>query len=259
MYILMQKGLFPLFVLLAVLFSFPSAFSQEKRTVELTAQEILARADALLRYPKGMLSGSITHIYPNGKSFNVILKGSISDDDFLFVVGTPDRGDQFKVLYNLGGEDIWVYNLHALQLFHKIDVDKYDPMLNTNFSFLDLSNADFQSNYIARIDGDAVIKGKECYKMSLDPIFKKGEYGLLTLFIAKDSYLPMKIDFYDQDKVIIKSMSISQAATYGARLFPVRYDMLHVKSGTLSILKFFGVDDKATFNRDIFRHQTLGQ
>ena len=255
----MQKGLILFFLLLSVSFQFSRAFSQEKRIVELTAQEILARADSLLRYPKGVLSGSITHIYPNGKSFNVVLKGNISDDDFLFLVGTPDRGDQFKVLYNLGGEDIWVYNLNALQLSHKIDVDKYDPLLNTNFSFLDLSNADFQSNYIARIDGDAIIKGKECYRMSLDPIFKKGEYGLLTLFIAKDSYLPMKIDFYDQDKVIIKSMSISQAATYGSRLFPVRYDMLHVKSGTLSILKFFGVDDKATFNKDIFRHQTLGQ
>jgi hypothetical protein len=95
--------------------------------------------------------------------------------------------------------------------------------------------------------------------MTLDPIFKKGEYGLLTLFVAKDSYIPMKIDYYDRDKVIIKSMSVSQAASFGNRTFPVRYDMLHVKSGTLSILKFFGVDDKVSFNKDIFRHQTLGQ
>ena len=173
--------------------------------------------------------------------------------------GTADRGDQFKVLYNLGGEDIWVYNIHALQLFHKIDVDKYDPLMSTNFTYMDLSNADLQSNYIAKIEGDAVIKNKECYKMGLEPIFKKGEYGRLSLYVSKADFIPLKMDFYDQDKVIIKSMSISQTASFGSRTFPVRYDMLHVKSGTLSILKFFNVDDKSSFNKEIFRHQTLGQ
>ncbi|MGL4370190.1 MAG: outer membrane lipoprotein-sorting protein [Spirochaetota bacterium] len=233
--------------------------SQEKRTVELSAQEILARADEVLRYPLGLLTGSITHIYPDGRSFNVMMKGSISDDDFLFVVGTADRGDQFKVLFNLGGEDIWVYNINAIQLYHKIDIDKYDSVMNSNFSFLDISNADLQSSYIAKIEGDAIIRGKECYKMSLDPIFRKGEYGKLGLYVSKTDYIPLKIEYYDQDKVIIKSMSISQTADFGGRIFPVRYDMLHVKSGTLSILKFFGVDTKVSFNKEIFRHQTLGQ
>lgn len=236
-----------------------TGYSQEKRTVELSAQEILARMDEILRYPKGALSGSITHIYPDGKSFTIFLKGNISDDDYLFVVSSSERGDQFKVLYNLGGEDIWVYNIASLQLFHKIDIDKYDPLLATNFSFIDLSNADYQANYNAKIEGESIIKGKECFKLKLEPIFKKGDYGNLVAFVSKSDFVPMKIDYYDQDRVIIKSMSVAQVAQYAGRNFPVRYDMLNVKSGTLSIMKFFNVDPAVTFKKEIFRHQLLGQ
>lgn len=236
-----------------------SIYGQEKRTIELSAQEILAHVDEVLRYPKGSLSGSITHIYPTGKSFTLFLKGSISDEDFLFVVGNSDRGDQFKVLYNLGGEDIWVYNIASLQLFHKIDIDKFDPVLATNFSFVDLSNADYQANYNAKIDGETVVKGKECYRVKLEPIFKKGDYGYLVAFVSKGDFVPLKIDYYDRDRVIVKSMSVAQLAQFSGRSFPVRYDMLNVKTGTLSILTFFNVDPSVTFNKDIFRHQTLGQ
>jgi Outer membrane lipoprotein-sorting protein len=233
--------------------------SQERRAIELTAQEILARVDVVMKYPKGLLTGSLTHISPDGKSINLMLRGNISDEDFLFIVSSSDRGDQIKILYNLGGEDIWVYNIHSIQLFHKIDVDRFDPILGSNFSYVDISNADFQANYNGRIDGSSVVKGKECYRIACDPIFKKGEYGRIVIFVSKDDYIPLKIDYYDQDKVITKSMSVAQVAQFSGRNFPVRYDMLHVKSGTLSILKFFNVDDKITFGKDIFRHQTLGQ
>jgi len=236
-----------------------TVYSQEKRTVELSAQEILARMDEILRYPKGALSGSITHIYPDGKSFTIFLKGNIADEDYLFVVSSSERGDQFKVLYNLGGEDIWVYNIASLQLFHKIDIDKYDPLLATNFSFIDLSNADYQANYNAKIEGESIIKGKECFKLKLEPIFKKGDYGNLVAFVSKSDFIPMKIDYYDQDRVIIKSMSVAQVAQYAGKNFPVRYDMLNVKSGTLSIMKFFNVDSSVSFKKEIFRHQLLGQ
>jgi len=190
---------------------------------------------------------------------NINLKGSITGEDFLFVVSSNERGDQFKILYNLNGEDIWVYNIMSLQLFHKIDVDRFDPILGTNFSYLDLSNADFQANYTARIEGDSVVKGRECYRLNCDPIFQKGDYGKLIMFVSKGDFIPLKIDYYDQDKVITKSMSIAQVANMSGKNFPIRYDMLHVKSGTLTILKFFNVDPKVTFNKDIFRHQTLGQ
>ena len=42
--------------------------AQDNREIELTAQEMLARADAILNYPQGLIKGSLMHIYPDGKN-----------------------------------------------------------------------------------------------------------------------------------------------------------------------------------------------
>ena len=182
----------------------------------------------------------------------------ISREDFLFCFSSRDRGEEINVLYNLGGEDIWVYNPLSVKLFHKMDVDKYDPLLATNFSFIDLSSADYQANYTARISGSAFIKGQDAYKLILTPILKKGEYGQLLMFVSRQGYIPLRIDFQDRDKVVVKTLSIVEVASRGKRMFPVRYDMLDIKKGTLSILKYTDFDENYSIDPSMFRHENMG-
>ena len=144
--------------------------TQEKRKIELTAQEILARVDNILAYPKGIIRGRMVHITPDGKSVNIELVGYISGDDSQFRLSTNERGEELRILYNLNGEDIWVYNILSITLFNKRGIDKFDPILGTNFYYIDLSNYDLQSNYTAEISGDAFIKGYDCYKLNLNPM-----------------------------------------------------------------------------------------
>jgi hypothetical protein len=136
--------------------------AQDKEAVEITAQSILAKVDRIMQYPQGELQGRMKHIFPDGNSFTVDFKGKITRNDFLFYFSSITRGESLKVLYNMAGEDIWVYNIHSLKLFHKMGIDKYDLLASTNFSFIDLSNSDYQSNYNARITGRTVIKGIDC-------------------------------------------------------------------------------------------------
>jgi len=232
--------------------------AQEKREIELTAQEILARVDRVLDYPGGLIRGRMMHISPDGTSSVINLKAMVSGGDWLFVFSNRERGDQLKVLYNLGGEDIWVYNIHALKLFHKMNIDKYDAVLGTNFSFIDLSNADYQSNYTASITGSAVIKGQDCYRLRLEPIFRGGLYGQLTLYAAKKDQVPLRVDFHDTDRAIFKSISIARTMEKGNRIVPVRFDMLDIRKGTVTILEFFGFDESAVFRKEVFLPQQLG-
>jgi outer membrane lipoprotein-sorting protein len=239
--------------------------AQGQREIEITAQQILARVDEVLQYPKGLLKGALMHIYPDGRSFRIAIKASITDEDFLFEFSNQKRGRQLQVLYNLGGEDIWVYNLLAIQLYNKKGIDRFDPVLSTNYNYLDLSNADLQSNYTAEIETKStVIKGRAAYVLKLVPICneekcrKSQNYGLLTLYVDKEHYIPLRIDFHDNNKILLKTMSIARVAYFQQRAFPVRYDMLHVRKGTLTILSFFNVEESVTFDKKIFRHQNLG-
>ncbi len=236
-----------------------SLAAQESRQVELTAQEILARVDEVMDYPEGELQGNLMHIMPNGKSNNVKLEGYIAKEDSIFTFSSTNRGKELRVLYNLNGEDIWVYDLLSLNLFHKVDIDRYDQLFDSNFNFLDLSNADFQSNYTAKIIKTSTYKGKSVIILSLDPIFKGGNYGKLTLYVVRKDYVPMRIDYHDRDKVITKTLTISKIATFNNRTFPVRYDMLHISSGTLTILQFNDYDGKISYPSSMFRHEQLSK
>lgn len=246
-------------IILILFMSVNIVVAQDNRTIELDAQEILARADLYLNYPNGLLKGKLMQVYPNGESFTVNFEVSVADQDYLFAFSSKRRGKQMMVLYNLKGEDIWVYDILSLKLFHKIDIDKYDPILNTNYNFIDLSNADLQSNYTGEILGDAYIKGKEAFKVSLQPIDKKGVYGKLTLYSSKTDYMPLRIDYHDQDGVIMKTMSISRVGEYNGRKFPVRYDMMNVRKGHLTIMNFHRFETKVTFPSKIFRHENFGK
>ena len=235
------------------------SYAQEEREIELTAQGILARVDRILDYPTGLLKGRMKHIKPNGESHTSEVTGKITKEDFLFVFSNRDRGEQLKILYNLSGEDVWVYMMHSIKLYHKMGIDKYDPILLTNFFYIDLSNADFQSNYTAEILGEAVIKGQTTYVLRLEPIFKAGQYGRITLYAARDSFVPIRIDYHDRDNAIFKFMTIAKVMERNNRIFPARYDMMDIRTGTLSILSFFSVDESVSFDKSIFRSEKLGE
>ena len=234
------------------------AYPQNDRRIELTAQEIVARADRVLNYPKGLIKGKIIHITPDGASNIIEVVGSVSEEDYLFKFATKSRGEELRVLYNLRGEEIWVYNILSIKLFNKRGVDKYDPLLGTNYYFIDLSNADLQSNYTAELTGEAFVKGVDTYKLKLDPIMRGGNYGLLTIYVSKKDFIPLRMDYHDPDKVIFKTMTIAKVITRDDRIVPIRYDMLDIRNGTVTLLEFYGFDEDVTFDKKIFIHQNLG-
>ncbi|HPS59369.1 MAG TPA: outer membrane lipoprotein-sorting protein [Spirochaetota bacterium] len=254
-----MKRFFTLFFVLMITLSWDSLFSQNGSRIEITAQSILARVDRIMQYPEGEIKGKIKHIYPDGNSLSIDFKGSIARNDYLFVYSSPSRGESVKVLYTMGGEDIWVYNIHAHEMYHKKDVDKYDLIMGTNFSFIDFSNADLQSNYNARITGQTLIKGIQCYRLQLEPIFANSLYGMIVLYATVDKYIPIRIDYHDKDKVIFKFLTIAKTMEKGDRIIPSRYDMLNLKEGTVTIVSFIKFDEAVTFPSDIFRPENLGE
>ncbi len=257
----MKRNHLKFFILILLLLCalYTSSFSQGTRRIEVNAQAILARVDKILEYPRGRIRGRMKHIKPNGMSYSVDVTAYIAKDDFLFIFSSRERGDQLKVLYNLGGEDIWVYNIHSVKLYHKIGIDKYDPLFLSNFYYIDLSNADLQSNYTAVLVGTAFIKGYDAYKLKLKPIFRAGGYGRLTLYVTKDDFVPLRIDYHDRDNVIFKFLTIAKVRKKNNRIVPVRYDMMNIRTGTISILSFFSFDSSIRFDKSIFRSERLGE
>lgn len=246
-------------ILLLLVMGLNHGFPQEEREIELTAQGIVARVDRVMDYPLGLIKGRIKHIRPDGESFTNEITGKITKDDFLFILSSKERGDQLKILYNLAGEDVWVYNIHSIKLYHKLGIDKFDPVLMTNYYYIDLSNADMQASYTAEITGTAIVKEQEAYILKLRPIFKGGMYGLLTLYVTKGTFIPIRIDYHDRDNVIFKFMTVAKVMEKDGRIIPTRYDMMDLRTGTMTILSFFSFEEEVKFDPQIFRPEKLGE
>ncbi|NMB64519.1 MAG: hypothetical protein GYA16_06575, partial [Spirochaetes bacterium] len=108
-----------------IFFSHDHSVAQADREIELTAQEILARVDRIMEYPDGIIKGYMMHITPDGSSQKLQITGYINKNQFLFDIVKPARGSMQKILYRIGGEDLWVYDMAARALFHKMGIDKY--------------------------------------------------------------------------------------------------------------------------------------
>ncbi len=241
--------------LVGVLLSAIPLLRVEGKGVE--AKEILARVDSVIDYPKGIVKGKIIHSHLDGKSFFIDIVGYISDSEYLFSLSSRTRGDLMRVLYTHGGEDIWVYDISERKLSQNIGADKFNTILNTNFNFADLSNADLQRNYSAISMKSVTFENDEIYKLQLEPVFRGGNYGMLTLYVRKRDLVPLRIDYFNNEKIFFKSISFTKTVMRGDRVFPVRYKMIDIERETVSILFFTGFEENVHFDKRLFRHQNL--
>jgi len=251
------KLLFVMFVLsFFFIFWILSSYSQEKNG-EPKADEIMARVDKVFRYPDGKLTGKLIHVTPDGKSRVINIWGAVSGEDLFFKFSSADRDGELKILYNLKNKNIWIYDVHSNRLYNKRGIDRFDPVMMTNFSFADLSHASFQGNYTSKITGETVFKGTECQQLILEPVYKEGKYGILEIFIEKKNFIPLKTDFHDNDKIIFKSMSVVKTGSKNDRTIPVRYEMRDIRKRTVTILEFFEFDESVKFDKKLFRQENL--
>ncbi len=237
--------------------SYHGASSQGARDAKLTANEIMSRLDRTVEYPQGEIWGVIKHIEPNGATLSIDFNAKIQGSNSLFTFKSKNRGEEMKVLYNRGGRDIWIYDIHAFRLLHKTAGAGYDSVLGTNYNLMDFSNLKFRSNYVGVIKGRSPIKGENCYELELASSPESLGYGKLTIFVSVDTFLPMRIDFYDRNRILYKFQSLVKTGKKNNRIFPMRYEMFNIKTKSVSVL-IFSCIKKTEFNWEIFRPENLG-
>ena len=221
---------------------------------------ILSKVHAIMRLPDGMSRGRIKHLHPSGASFTVDFKAMVSGDNSFLVFHNRERGEQLEALYTLGGENIQVFMTHARRLIRKTGADKYEPVLHTNFSYIDFSGYRLADNYICELNGEEEVNGLLCNKLELKPIFSESLYGRLTLYAMKENSLPLKIEFRAKDFTLFKVLTIVKAARKGDVIIPLRYEMRDVRSGDVSILVFNSFNEEIPASkRNIFSPDGMGK
>jgi len=81
---------------------------------------------------------------------------------------------------------------------------KQDPFMGSDFSYEDVSGRHFTKDNHTLV-GEEVVDGKACYVTESIPKEKEPQISKIKAWIDKESYIPMRVDFYNHDDKVYRS------------------------------------------------------
>ena len=221
-------------------------------------QEILARVDFVMEIPRGLLTGRLTAITRAGDTAvwdfslykKTILRDGISQTVMLYLMSSKRRGLEAKILIREDGDEIWLWDVRRNQLFRKRDLERFQAVMNTGFSFLDICGSTFQATYTGRRAVVRKISEKRSFTMLTMVPINPGNYRKLEVKAdQRASYQPERIDYYDRNRVMFKSLNFNYGELLDKKTgknfkskLPVRMEMLNLNSGMISRMEYFTLD-----------------
>lgn len=105
-------------------------------------------------------------------------------------------------------DDQWLY-LPALKRVKRItSKNKSGPFMGGEFAFEDLSSREVPK-YTYLYLRDEAIDGEDAFVMEVRPRYKYSGYTRMTVWMSKEKYQPIKIEYYDRKNSLLKTMRAS--------------------------------------------------
>lgn len=129
-------------------------------------------------------------------------------DKSLSIFDTPRdvKGTAFlSFTHALEADDQWLY-LPALKRVKRISSsNKSGPFMGSEFAYEDLSSQEVEK-YKYKWLRDEVIDGKDTFVTESYPQYKHSGYKKQVVWIDKEIYMPVKIEFYDRKDSLLKTL-----------------------------------------------------
>lgn len=245
----MSKILIPLLILILLPF---------QNTIAETAKEIVKKSDDLIRGKSSEFLMELTVMTPNWERTNKI-KGYMRglDEAFLrFLTPAKDKNTGFlKVGYNL-----WMY-LPKIERIIKIPPTMMrQSMMGSDFSYDDMvKESSIVRDYIHQLVTEEAYGTREAYVIKMTP--KEDApvvYGGLKIWIEKKTYIPLRVNFYDEKGKLIKFMKYSNIKKLGERVIPTYMEMRDLsKKGHKTIIKYIDIKFDIDIPDEIFTQRNL--
>ncbi len=187
-----------LIISLTVLLLTPSLFSQD-----LTGENIIEKVNALINVSTSY-SKSKTIITTTSGQKRTFISDSWSKDNgeknlVRYLEPTRIKGQAILMLNN--ADDIWVFNPRTQRIRKLASHAKKLKMQGSDFSYEDMGGGDvFIEDFSAQRLADEKKEGLDCYQLEL--LRHDGadvSYSKLVFWVNKDNFVPVVIDYYDED------------------------------------------------------------
>jgi len=183
---------------------------------------------------------------------------ALGDDYSLIVVTAPARDEGTAFLKR--GNEIWNY-------VPNIDrtVKMPPSMMSQSWMGSDFSNDDLVQgsstvdDYKHRFLGKETVDGVETYKIELIPLPETPvAYDKIYYWISTGSYLPVKVENYDEFGDLVSTINFSEVKNMGGRKIPTVMEMIpHGRRGHKTIIRTHKADFDIQLRESFFTQQNM--
>ncbi len=175
-------------------------YSQDQ---ELTGKEIVEKANDILSPSTSYGKIKMTIVTTSGHKRTFIYESWSKNEGEKNLIRylEPSRVKDQAVLMLNNADDIWMYFPRTQRVRKLATHAKKQKMQGSDFSYEDMgSGGSFIDDFTAKRLEDEKMEGYDCYKVELT---RKPEsdlsYSKLIMWVIKDNFYPLVIDYYDED------------------------------------------------------------
>jgi outer membrane lipoprotein-sorting protein len=115
--------------------------------------------------------------------------------------------------HKTGPDDQWLY-LPALKRVKRIaSKNKSGPFMGSEFAYEDLSSQEIEK-YTYKYLQEATLDGRTTFLIERDPVDPNSGYTYQRVWIDQARYIPLKIEFYDRKRALLKTLEFRDYRQY---------------------------------------------
>ena len=128
-------------------------------------------------------------------------------------------------------DEQWLY-LPALKRVKRISSNnKSGPFMGSEFAYEDLTSPEV-AKYTYRFVREESIDGRPAFVIERLPAYKHSGYTRLLTWLDKAMYQPLKVEFYDRKKALLKTLSVSDYQQFEDKFWrPAHMSMVNHQTG----------------------------
>ncbi len=222
----------------------------------LDSKEILDRMEKEMDYSSASFSATIVNTDMLGSTkltFDTYQKGN--GDTLLIVTSGSDKGQKILRL----DEEIYIFYPNADEIIRLSSSGLKESFLGSNFSYEDLTGDDeYDERYSHSLSGEETLNDIDCFVISMDAKKRSETYQKETIYIAKDSFLPVKMSLYSKSGRLLKEIYYSNYITDNGTHYPTHIEITNaVKKSSYSVMDITSISFGVELDDDLFNKEEL--
>ncbi|MBN2790543.1 MAG: outer membrane lipoprotein-sorting protein [Candidatus Delongbacteria bacterium] len=225
----------------------------------LTADEILDKSEANDNFKTSKsINLEISYKSDGSKTESEMIAYSMNGNEkSLMEYVKPKRIQGMKVLMLNDGDDIWFYSNRTNRVRKIASHQKKQSANGSDFSYEDMSMSDNRKDYDYKLLGEEKVDDKDCYKLEFKAKDNDNTYSKFYIWIDKNNFLAVAGEFYDEDGVLWKRLSIRDIKKEGKYWSAGEVEMKNLLKDSKTIFKTIKIEYDIELDEDMFTERKL--